>query len=426
MEDPASGAGAELRRQYEEDGFLYPAYGDRCFADVPESALSLLSDGFHRGLPASALAGLDDVETVVVALLDGFGLDQWSRLADRLPLVRAFQSGGTVTPLTSIYPSETAAAVTTMATGLLPAQHGLLGWYQYLESVGEPVQPLPFTTVNGTPVQERHPAADPSELFDGEPVYLAAADDGIESHVVQSADVAEGAYSRLTSAGATTHAGWNAVDMALDVRDVVAGADEPTYVYLYLPNVDTIAHRTGPGIDRYDAQVRLVTEALRTGFVESLDPETAAETALLVTADHGHLQVDPAGNPELDRPDVWELLRRGDDGEPVPPVGSPRNVQFHVRPGRVDELRNLLEGEFDVVTFTEAEYRERGLFGRDADGKPVDTGVTFDRRAPDLVAVHRDRHLWHEHDDKRGVHGGLSHAEMLVPFAAGRVSDLQD
>lgn len=425
MTNASDEAAAALRERYGDDGLVFPAYGDACVADVPHGGLSLLSDDFDDRLPAGALDGLGDVDTVVVALLDGFGYDHWRRLGSELPLIQAMEDVGTVTPLTSIYPSETAAAITTFTTALVPADHGLLGWHQYLESAGISIQTLPFATEDGIPVRDRHPLADPSDLFDGGTLYPEAAEAGIESHVVQPSTVAEGAYSKLTNAGAAVHPGWNQVDMAHDVREVVAGADGPTYVYWYLPEVDTISHRTGPGTPRYDAQVRHLTEAIRTEFVDRHDPGVAEDTALLVTADHGQIGVDPAETGDLDREDVWELLARGDDGEPIPPVGGPRNVQFHTKPGATADLRALLEREFGAVTFTESEYRERGLFGRTPDGTPVDTGPTFERRAPDLVAVHPDRCLWHRADDKLGVHGGLSPEEMIVPLAAARVSDLQ-
>ena len=416
----------DLRAEYEADGYVYPAYGDRCFADVTESALSLLAPAFDRGLPDAALDGLlgGGVENVVLLVVDGFGLDQWERLRADLPLLARFDDAGAVTPLTSTYPSETAAAITTLHTGLLPAEHGLLGWHQYLDGVGESVQTLPFLLEDGTPVREEYPLADPRELFDGESIYGAAEAAGVDTHVTQPEAIAGSASSKLMTAGAETHGYWNVADMAVTVRDAVAAGDEPTHVTAYVPNVDTVSHWTGTGTDRYDAQVRMVTEAFRAGFVDALDAETADRTAVLVTADHGHTNVDQSVAVDLSVPEVRDCLARGDDGDPIPPVGGPRNVQFHVRDGRVEELRERLETAAggDVRTFSESEYRDFGLFG----GDDVDAGGTFERRAPDLLAVHRDSSMWYEPDEKIGVHGGMTPAEMLVPFAAGRVSDLAD
>lgn len=422
MSDYAS----DLREAYEEDGYVFPAYRDRSFADTPESALSLLSAEFPRNVPDDAFGDLvdGDIENVVLLVVDGFGLDQWTRLREHLPLLDAFDTDGTVTPLTSTYPSETAAAITTLHTGLLPAEHGLLGWHQYLDSIDESIQTLPYLLEDGTPVQEEYPLANPRELFDGDAIYGAAEAAGVDTHVTQPAHIAGSISSELTTAGAETHGYWNVADMAVTLRDVVADGERPTHVTAYVPNVDTISHRTGTEDDRYHAQARMVTEAIRTGFVDNLDAETAERTALLVTADHGHTNVDPEVAVDLSVPEVQDCLARGDDGEPIPPQGGPRNVQFHVADGRVEELRDYLEGEAgdDVLTVTEGEYRERGLFG----SNHADPGETFERRAPDLLAVHREGQMWPESDDKIGVHGGMTPEEMFVPFAAARASDLQN
>ena len=415
----------DLREEYEENGYVFPAYRDRCFADATESALSLLSADFDRHLPDEAFADIldDEIQNVVLLVVDGLGLDQWTRLRDELPLLDTFETDGTVTPLTSTYPSETAAAITTLHTGLLPAEHGLLGWDQYLDSIDEAVQTLPFLLDDGTPVQEEYPLANPRELFEGEAVYGAAEDAGIDAHVSQPDKIAGSASSELMTAGAETHGYWNVADMAVTLRDIVS-SDGQTYVTAYVPNVDTISHRTGTEDNRYDAQVRMVTEAFRTGFLDALDPETADETAVLLTADHGHTNVEGDLAVDLSVPEVQNCLACGADGEAIPPVGGPRNVQLHVEDGRVEELREHIEAaaDGDVLTFTEVEYRDRGLFG----SNHAESSETFDRRAPDLLAVHRDAPIWYEPNPFVGVHGGMTPEEMLVPLATARASDLQD
>lgn len=414
----------DLLAEYEEDGYVFPAYGDRCFADVTESALSLLSDEFDRGLPADAFGDLlhQDIDRVVLLVLDGLGMDQWNRLDDSLPFLSSFEENGAVSPLTSVYPSETAAAITTLHTGLLPVEHGLLGWHQFFEDVDESIQTLPFLLEDGSPVHDENPLADVRELFAGEAIYGDAVDAGIAAHTAQPDHIAHSASSQLTTGGSELNAYWNVADMAVTVRDTLAAADGPTHVTAYVSNIDSISHTTGTAADRSDAQVRMVTEAMRAELVEDLDAEAAERTALLVTADHGHTNVDQSEAVDLDVPQVQDTLERAEDGEPIPPVGGPRNTQFHVQDGRVEELREYLETNHDVLTLDRAEYTERGLFGENL----AEPSQTFERRAPDLVAVHKETVMWHHDDDKIGVHGGMTPEEMLVPFAAARISDLQD
>ena len=118
---------------------------------------------------------------------------------------------------------------------------------------------------------------------------------------------------------------------------------------------------------------------------------------------------------------LWDALRTGGDGDPIPPVGGPRNVQLHVRDGEREAVRELLAGEFEALLLSREEALDRGLFG------PGEPGARFRRRLGDLVVVPRDRSVWHDDAALRyvGMHGGLHPDEMLVPFAAARVDRLR-
>lgn len=399
----------------EEDGYHFPDYGGRCVASVPETLLSLVADEFGHRLPADVFDGVDtDVSQVVFVLLDGLGWDQYQRDADYAPFLDTLDAKGAVSPLTSVYPSETAAAITTVHSGLPPSQHGLLGWYQYLEEYDELIQTLPFTTLDDTPLTERYEEADREVLNDGEPLSPRVDDAGVDAHRYQPA-----AFDPETEA-ATDHPYRNVADAAaelrLDLDAAVADGEGPAYRYLYIPEIDSIAHHVGTEHDRYEAQVRAVTEALRYELLDRLTDAAAAETLLAVSADHGHINTDPETNISLEETAAWAQV--GDRK----PTGSPRNVQFHVDdPATVAAALHEEFGD-DVRTFTRAEYLDRELFG-------PGSCETFEKRAPDLVAVHREKGMWWDWEpatDFVGMHGGLSREEMVVPFAVGRVADLRE
>nr|WP_277504049.1 alkaline phosphatase family protein [Haladaptatus sp. DYSN1] len=141
---------ASLRDRLVEDGFLFPDYDGFCFANVPDTVLSLFDAPTRRTLPDKAFAGVEtDADHVVVLLLDGFGYEQWTRDQHKHSHLEALAEQGTVTPLTSTYPSETSAAITTISTGTQPVEHGLLGWFQYYEELNEVLTTLPFSTLDG-------------------------------------------------------------------------------------------------------------------------------------------------------------------------------------------------------------------------------------------------------------------------------------
>lgn len=416
MVRPASSPPRPLPGRVAADGYFFPDYDGYCLANVPETLLSLLDDRFEPPLPADVLDGVDtDVSQVVVVLLDGLGWDQWRRDVDYAPLLDAFENRGTVAPLTSVYPSETAAAITTFHSGRSPSEHGLLGWFQYVEAHDAILQTLPFTTLDDEPAADVFEDADPEVLSDAEPLYPRVADAGVDVHLYQPSSFDPDTPS------AEDHPYRNVADavaeLRLDVEAAVADSnanERGAYRYLYVPEIDAVAHEIGTGHDRYRAQVRAVIEAVRFELLDRLDDAAADETLFVVVADHGHVDIDPETNVDLRETAVWDHV------DERKPVGSPRNVQFH--DVDADALVETFAAEFvdDVRTFTREEYLDRDLFG-------PGTCRTFEQRAPDLVAVHRERGMWWVEDelDLVGMHGGLSREEMLVPFAAGRVADLR-
>ncbi|MFB6188534.1 MAG: alkaline phosphatase family protein [Halapricum sp.] len=413
-----SGVEQRLREEYEQNGYLRPAYDDYCFGNVPDTVRSLLSAGGRRSLPGDVFEGIDtDVERVVLVLVDGYGLDAWKRDRDDHAFLDRLTDRGTVTPLTSVYPSETAAAITTLETGQLPCEHGRLGWNVYDPDTdrsflafsgrvkGGPTEGL--ATVDGAAVAPEH--ADSIDYH-----YAAMADRGVDCHRLQP-------FSEAAD-GSTQHEYDGLDDFGTRLREVTESTGAPGYVYAYLPAIDHVSHHHGTDSEQFQQTVAGVCEQLST-FVSRLDPAVASETLLVVTADHGHVNTVPERNVDLSNNDALiGNLRRHADGTPVTMAGSPRNVHLHLRDGTVEQTRAALS-DLDAHLFTRAEVLDSELFGdRTASER-------FERRCGDLVLTHRELGAWYgdeEPDDLDlvGMHGGMHPAEMLVPFAAVRADRL--
>jgi hypothetical protein len=428
-----TGVADDLLAAHGEDGYLFPDYGGHCFAGVPATALSVLGadadavTGPGAGpLPGDALAGVDtDVDVVVVALVDGYGFRQYERDVDDYPFLGTLADEGRVTPLTSIYPTETAAAITTTHTGLLPAQHGMLGWDQYVDPADSVLQTLPFETPAGEPAGDAH-GLGPEVLLDGSSLYGRLHGEDVDATAVVPEHQLDAPYAEVAQAGLGGEQ-YADLDGAADaLQRAVEDADGPTYVYAYFSHVDGAAHEAGTESERYHDQLDAVLSTLEAALVDALSPELAERTLLLLTADHGEVDTPGIdGNVDLrdDRFDpLWAGLRRGGDGEPIPPVGGPRNVQLHVQDGAREDVRALLEREVDGLVFDREAVLDRDLFGP---GEPSDL---FRRRLGDLLLVPRDRSVFYAEGgglDYIGMHGGLHPEEMLVPFGAARVDRLR-
>ncbi|WP_435318087.1 alkaline phosphatase family protein [Haloarchaeobius sp. TZWSO28] len=401
----------ELRDEFLQDGYLFPDYDGYCFGNLPHSIASLFGVDTGRTLPADVFDGVaTDVTNVLVVLVDGFGWTQWQRELERHDFLGRLSDRARVTPLTSIYPSETAAAITTFHTGSLPAEHGVVGWNVFDPVAKRPYAALPFEHRDGS-----QPAIPRESVAAAESIYPNLAAAGVKCHhIVPFPSIPD---------GVTRHQYDGLEDVPETLRAAFEAADSPAYHYLYLPQVDHEAHHTGTRSEAYRGTVSDVFETVETAL-SAIDDETAAETLLLLTADHGHVDTDPDRNVNLDRLDwLVDSLARDVTGEPIRFAGSPRNRHLHLEEGTVDAVASRFRDEFDVRVFDRTAVLEQELFG------DVAPSETFRRRLGDLVVTHRELGLgWGDHEPTEiefvGMHGGMHPDEMLTQVAAARLSDV--
>ncbi|ELZ60159.1 MULTISPECIES: alkaline phosphatase family protein [unclassified Haloferax] len=410
-------ADAQALRERQSDGeYLLPAYDDWCFSRIPGTIADLLGADADPRLPAPATDGYDGVSRVVVFLVDGFGLAQWDGERDRIPFLREFERAGRVTPLTTVFPSETAAALNTFHSGALPAEHGVVGWYVYDPDADEQFEALPFLKSDGT----RPEGLDFEDVADADPIYPALAAAGVETHHVTPFPSAETVPHTYDSEDLSTFS-----DAFTEAAEEAA---DPSYIFAYLPQTDAVAHAEGVDSEAYRetaAETFARVENAIATLAEATDEDGAGETLVCVTADHGLVDTDPERNPDLSKPpfDLVSDLRTLTDGTPIRFSGSPRNVHLHLKEDRIDPVYETLTAELDARVLRRREILDAGLFG-------PDPSETFTRRLGDLVVVHRDLGVWYGDEDGGkldfvAMHGGLHPDEMLVPFATATLDSLR-
>jgi predicted AlkP superfamily pyrophosphatase or phosphodiesterase len=192
----------------------------------------------------------------------------------------------------------------------------------------------------------------------------------------------------------------------------------PTYVYAYWPTVDTIAHVVGPRTDEHSAEVA----AFDTAFARMLGKLDGDRTLVLFTADHGHVDSGPDRVVWLDEhTDLLAMLRQ-------PVAGERRAVYLYVADGQVDAVMSYARTRLnDIATaMTRDEAIAYGLFGPSpisdrALGRIGDV-LLFPRGALQLAATIRGPDgVPVQQPPFRGLHGGLTEDEALVPLLAVRV-----
>jgi hypothetical protein len=359
---------------------LLPSYDGACITNVVPA---LLHPADHAPVWMPAVA--HEAERVVLLVIDGLG---WNQLHERralAPVLTGLDGG----PITTVAPSTTATALTSITTGLPPGQHGVVGYRIAVD--GEVLNVLRWTTATGDARQSIPPAKLQQQLAFG----------GQRPPVVTKAEFLTSGFTGA-HLDQTRFTGYRT--MGTLVAEVVrlARAGEP-FVYAYYEGLDKVSHEYGLGA-AYDEELRWL-DHLVGALLESLPPGTV----LVVTADHGQVEV---GDHVVDLP--AEVL-----AHVAMQSGEGRFRWLHARAGRGPDLQaaatELLGPQAWVRS--RAEAIEEGWFG------PVVTEAASNRLGDVLLAA-RDALAFNDQHDTGpyvlvGRHGSLTPDEMLVPLLAG-------
>jgi Type I phosphodiesterase / nucleotide pyrophosphatase len=368
-------------------------YGEASLADLLPSALAAL------GVPDEPNPlRIAEADCIVVLLIDGLGWNLLRRHAEHAP----FLAGLAGRPMTAGFPTTTATSLASLGTGLPPGEHGLTGYTCLVDGIGEPVNWLRWQTApSGTNLLTR---LVPEELQPLPTAFERAERAGVTVSVVSSYAFRGSGLTRAVLRGGSYLPVFTAADTATTVAAVARGR-RPSLIYCYNSELDLIGHGCGCSSEAWRLQLSLIDRA-----VQLLADRLPAEARLLVTADHGMVDV-----PESARIDYDADPALSEDVEAI--AGEGRVRYLHVASGQAAAVRQRwLDRVGDrVAVLGRDEVIERGWFGpavSDAARQRIGDLVVL---ATGPVAVVRRR------AEQRlaamiGQHGALTEDELLVPL----------
>jgi hypothetical protein len=361
-----------------------PVVPDYSGANVRGIVPALLGPAPWSSLPDWIPSPVREADQVAVLVLDGLGWDQLLEHAALMPVLTSMTGG----PITTVAPTTTATALCSIVTGLTPGEHGLVGYRIVLG--GEILNVLRWTADH----QDRrraHPPADvqPFPAFLGHPVP-----------VISPAELQQTGFTEAHLRGSKP-VGWRAASsIPVEVARQLRAGEQ--VVYAYYGGVDKIAHERGFG-EFYEAELRWA-DRLVADLLEVLPPGAA----LMVTADHGQVQIgDAIVHPSR------ELL-----GHVTMQSGEGRFRWLHARRGAVAYLAAAATDEVGHLAWvvTRDQVLDEHWFG------PV-VPPTVAGRLGDVALVAFEPVSFFDPLDTGPFelecrHGSLTHAEVDVPLLA--------
>lgn len=397
--------------------FLYPNYGGQSILNIPSSICAWLGVP-EFGAPAlrseilSPLGG--PYKRVVLLLTDALALhllQGWLNEPE-FAIWKQLASRGLLAPLSSVTPSTTCAALTSLWTGVTPGQHGVVGYELWLKEYGVVANMIlhsPFSF-------ERHAgglglAGFVAEEFLQLPTFgqhLAA--HGVRSYALQDYAILRSGLSNMFFPDVTRFGYFNSSDLWVTLRKLLENkSNGKEFYWVYWAEVDTLSHKFGPRDERVRAEFAAFTRAFEEQFYDQVN-EGGEETLFLLAADHGMVTTEI--DPHYDLRNHPNLTRRLH----MQPTGENRLAYLFVKPGQIEAVREYIERTWpDQFAILESAYAiECGLFG----GVP---SPRLAERLGDLVVAARGSAYWwwgQKENPLIGRHGGLTADEMLVPLLA--------
>lgn len=358
-------------------------------ADVLQSSLAALS-GAANPLDLPTASG------TVVVLVDGLGSAVLrARIGHARFLATHFAKRDVID---GVFPSTTAAAIATLTTGADPGTHGLVG-YAVRDLAGDRV----VNQLTGWDT-----SMDPASWQRVPTLFERARDAGVPAVAIGPERYADSGFTRAVLRGAEYVSAATIEERfaaARRILDTTPGA----LIYLYVPELDQIAHAKGWESDKWLAQLESL-DASTASFARGLEPGEG----MLLTADHGVLDVPATKHVLFDTaPELIAGVRHIG--------GEPRCLQLYLgadaEAGDADALAALWRAvEKDRAwVATRAEAIEAGWFGE------VDPEVAD--RIGDVIVAARKRVVYYDSRIANtaprkmiGQHGSLSEDETRIPL----------
>lgn len=255
---------------------LPPPYGRATLAEVLPGVAAHLWDAEADGAPQDVL-DLPAARRYVLCLIDGLGADVLARSAEVAPVLAATLPG--CRRVSSTFPSTTATALTSLSTGAVPGGHGIVG-YTFRSAPGRLLNALSW-------------ADGPRNIEAFQPVSpwwerLSAA--GVSVSVIGPADFMGSGLTRAALRGGRYVPVVDEADFAGRVAPVVAASRAGTrsLVYVYERSLDHAGHAHGWQSAHWRRALARI-DAFVTDLAAHVDPDVC----LLVTGDHGMVDVAP-------------------------------------------------------------------------------------------------------------------------------------
>ena len=357
--------------------FVVPKFKHHITEYIPEALSSI-------GLNKSGLID-DEYDKCILVILDGFGHERKSNIGvlDQL--------GMQVHEFGSVLPSVTTSALSSISTGKMPGEHGVIGTTFWMPQAGEQMSALSFLNANNYPVD-----IDPSNLLLTETIPMQLREDKIKTDVILSEDCQSGLTEAIHQ-GSEIHftsgigGQFEALSKFLSSKKKLA--------FSYFKNPDYHFH-----LGLSDDATRCQLNAIFSMFRRLNKHSKAKKTCLILAGDHGGINfssnLDLSKHSQLFKTEIKTGYRYSN---------------LFTYPSTQKKAIKVLK---DCWVFDGQKALKKGIFGRTHE-------ESFKRIGDLAVFAQKEMCTTSGNPPLKGGHGSITHEELSTAFAFGRLSEFK-
>ena len=333
-------------------------------------------------------------KNIVFLILDGLGEHILNNISPD-----GFLNKNKIDCVTSVYPSTTTAALTAYYSGKPPIETGWIGWSQYFKEYGRAID---MFSHNESYLREplKNPRIDVfKDIMNYESIWekIEKASPDVKAYEIEP-EYAERRSKRSIRAN-------DLDELIMNINDLLESKDRK-FIVAYSDKPDGLLHKYGTD----SVEVKdFIKEAEKK--IEKLYNSMDEDTLLIISADHGHKNVEKCYTL-LDYPEILECLI-------IPPSLEPRVLSFWVKEDMketfVQRFNSIFEKEFWLMTKDEF-LNKYHFLGYGNKHKKIDDFIgNYMALSTAGSMIRIETFLAEGKPLKKSEHCGLSKEEMEVP-----------
>jgi len=336
-------------------------------------------------------------KNIVFIIIDGLGYDFLMEYGDN-----SFLQKHVHRKMTSVFPSSTASAYISLATGVAPQQHGLTGWFMFLKETGILTSILPFITKAGGIPLNNIPFSD---VFDHESFFSGL---NASSFCIIHESYINSQCSNVITKGARRKSYADIKEFIRRIENILSFGENKKFIFAYWDQLDKIAHEKGINGPEALEHLRMLDD-----YISKLAFSLAkSNTALIIASDHGIIDSSEKCTVKLEEhPGLYDTLV-------LPLAGDPRVAYCYIKPRMSDAFEKYVYENLSeyCVLFDSLDFMEKGFFGLYKPNKKLYQRIGDYTLIMKENYIIRDSVSGQKHKELIGVHGGLTSEEMFIPL----------